>query len=818
MKEMKEIERKEPNKEEIQKILKQNILKLFAQIKKGCKRNICYNIYCANNIICKNSKYILYFIFHSIEYKNQKDEKILKDLIQLNEEMNNKYNTYDHFERFKCNENNEILEIEKKFENFSVEPNYDYAINLFEDEKCLPKINIDLSKLIAYYKNDKSTVDDLTKEISLFNQYFSDLTKSINLKNCESLHQKSIIYYLFYFMTRCFFYVCFHNNFIVSLSTAKTFQIFFNNFLEIINSVKLWLENDIKNSSMIINEENKNPNNKKFKKKINQILYESFSILCKYPNEFNEFILRCHNFLSIVLFSIDLYSMKDDREVAHIDENEYSLFQTFIKCFGVIHEINDYFSILDYKSFYNNSISKHLNLKRDFRVYIKNQKIRKKRKKEEKKKMSIDNNDNKNYNENDKYKIDISDDDDCKLEDDDDEEEEEIEKIKNKEDKIEFTMFDYIWLFSTSAKNEIIKLFNTRKQKLILSSSLTLNIRRDHLIEDTLNGLSNPDLNFQSKLRINFKGEKGIDQGGVSKEFFILLIRQIFEPNYGMFNYNTKTRLYWFNHFSFEPKIKYELIGTIFALAIYNNTILDVKLPICVYKKLLGIKPTLEDLKECDEELYNNLNFILNQNNPKLEEELDTNFTVVDDKFGEKIIIHLKPDGDKIMVNNENKEEYVKLYINWFFNKSIEEYFNCFEKGFYKIFHKSLINILTPEELELIICGTQYLDFYELKRVCTYENYDKNSESIKFFWEILLDFNQEEKKKFLSFVTGCDRAPIDGLGSLVITVSNGGINVDKLPTAHTCFNTLVLPDYKDKEKMKKALLTAINFSEGFGFA
>ena len=754
MKEMKEIERKEPNKEEIQKILKQNILKLFAQIKKGCKRNICYNIYCANNIICKNSKYILYFIFHSIEYKNQKDEKILKDLIQLNEEMNNKYNTYDHFERFKCNENTEILEIEKKFENFSVEPNYDYAINLFEDEKCLPKINIDLSKLIAYYKNDKSTVDDLTKEISLFNQYFSDLTKSINLKNCESLHQKSIIYYLFYFMTRCFFYVCFHNNFIVSLSTAKTFQIFFNNFLEIINSAKLWLENDIKNSSMIINEENKNPNNKKFKKKINQILYESFSILCKYPNEFNEFIFRCHNFLSIVLFSIDLYSMKDDREVAHIDENEYSLFQTFIKCFGVIHEINDYFSILDYKSFYNNSISKHLNLKRDFRVYIKNQKIRKKRKKEEKKKMSIDNNDNKNYNENDKYKIDISDDDDCKIEDDD-EEEEEIEKIKNKEDKIEFTMFDYIWLFSTSAKNEIIKLFNTRKQKLILSSSLTLNIRRDHLIEDTLNGLSNPDLNFQSKLRINFKGEKGIDQGGVSKEFFILLIRQIFEPNYGMFNYNSKTRLYWFNHFSFEPKIKYELIGT---------------------------------------------------------------FTVVDDKFGEKIIIHLKPDGDKIMVNNENKEEYVKLYINWFFNKSIEEYFNCFEKGFYKIFHKSLINILTPEELELIICGTQYLDFYELKRVCTYENYDKNSESIKFFWEILLDFNQEEKKKFLSFVTGCDRAPIDGLGSLVITVSNGGINVDKLPTAHTCFNTLVLPDYKDKEKMKKALLTAINFSEGFGFA
>ena len=53
------LESKEPNKEEIQKILKQNLLKLFSQVKKGCKRKICYNTLCANNAICKNSKNIL---------------------------------------------------------------------------------------------------------------------------------------------------------------------------------------------------------------------------------------------------------------------------------------------------------------------------------------------------------------------------------------------------------------------------------------------------------------------------------------------------------------------------------------------------------------------------------------------------------------------------------------------------------------------------------------------------------------------------------------------------------------------------------------
>ena len=554
--------------------------------------------------------------------------------------------------------------------------------------------------------------------------------------------------------------------------------------------------------------------------------------------------MNCHNFLSLLLFSIDQFTIIDDKEVPHIDEDIYSLFQTFVRSFNVIHEMNEYCSIIDNEMFYNEGISKDLNLRRDFQMFLKNEKIKKRKKKEEQKnqkgKLNIN---EKIEEEKEKNKI--------EFDDDINGEEEEEEKEKNKDDeymdkdkekdkdKLEFTLFDYMWLFNTSAKNDIIRLFNGRKQRSQFFKSLQrrnpndnlnffdiffnsnkfnlqLNIRRDHLIEDTLNELEKNRQNLQNELKVKFVGEQGVDQGGVRKEFFILVIRQIFDPNYGMFNYNEKTRLFWFNHYSFEPNIKYELIGTIFGLAIYNGTILDVKLPISIYKKLLGIKPTFEDLKECDMELYNNLNYILKQDNPKLEEELDSNFTVIDDKFGEKIEIPLKPGGDKIMINNLNKEEYVELYTDWYFNKSIDGYFRSFEKGFYKVFNKSLTKILTPNELELILCGTQILDFHELKIAAQYEEYEKNSETIKYFWEILFDFNEEEKKKFLSFVTGCDRAPIDGLGSLSITITNGGNDLNQLPTAHTCFNNLILPDYKDKEKMKKSLLTAINYSEGFG--
>ena len=117
--------------------------------------------------------------------------------------------------------------------------------------------------------------------------------------------------------------------------------------------------------------------------------------------------------------------------------------------------------------------------------------------------------------------------------------------------------------------------------------------------------------------------------------------------------------------------------------------------------------------------------------------------------------------------------------------------------------------------MELIICGTKNLDFNELKKSVKYEGYNEDSITIKYFWEILLELNEEEKKKFLFFVTGCDRAPIDGLGSLPFAITRNA-NINELPSSHTCFNHLILPDYQNKENMKIKIQTAINYSEGFG--
>jgi len=84
------------------------------------------------------------------------------------------------------------------------------------------------------------------------------------------------------------------------------------------------------------------------------------------------------------------------------------------------------------------------------------------------------------------------------------------------------------------------------------------------------------------------------------------------------------------------------------------------------------------------------------------------------------------------------------------------------------------------------------------------------------FWSVVHELDLDQKKRFLFFATGSDRAPVGGLGTMPFYVMKHGEDSDQLPSAHTCFNHLLLPAYKTKEKLKEKLLIAISNSEGFG--
>lgn len=120
---------------------------------------------------------------------------------------------------------------------------------------------------------------------------------------------------------------------------------------------------------------------------------------------------------------------------------------------------------------------------------------------------------------------------------------------------------------------------NATFNQILGDAHFTVKIRRDFLLEDSLNAIVK-DGTTQSKikkpLRVIFENEPAIDEGGVKKEFFQLLMKELFNPEYGMFVYNPDNRLYWFNGQTYESNINFELIGLLLALAPNNQVILNI--------------------------------------------------------------------------------------------------------------------------------------------------------------------------------------------------------------------------------------------------
>lgn len=218
-----------------------------------------------------------------------------------------------------------------------------------------------------------------------------------------------------------------------------------------------------------------------------------------------------------------------------------------------------------------------------------------------------------------------------------------------------------------------------------------------------------------------------------------------------------------------------------------------------------------------DEDMYRTLCFLRDTDQTNIEDTIGTNFEVEVENFGSKEVIELKPNGSNIPLTFENKQEYIDLYLDWKFNISVEKFYKPFYTGFYKVADKTIFEIIESDDLELIICGTQDLNFKDLEKgSMVTDGFTKESQTVKDFWEIVHEFDYSLKKKFLFFLSGCDRAPIKGLSSLRMVIGKHGPDSDSLPCAHTCFNYLLIPDYNNKEKLKGRLLLAIENSEGFG--
>ncbi|XP_032273373.1 E3 ubiquitin-protein ligase NEDD4 isoform X3 [Phoca vitulina] len=363
------------------------------------------------------------------------------------------------------------------------------------------------------------------------------------------------------------------------------------------------------------------------------------------------------------------------------------------------------------------------------------------------------------------------------------------------------------------------------KKQTDIPNKFEMKLRRATVLEDSyrrIMGVKRADF-LKARLWIEFDGEKGLDYGGVAREWFFLISKEMFNPYYGLFEYsatdnytlqiNPNSGLCNEDHLSY-----FKFIGRVAGMAVYHGKLLDGFFIRPFYKMMLHKPITLHDMESVDSEYYNSLRWIL-ENDPT---ELDLRFVIDEELFGQTHQHELKIGGSEIVVTNKNKKEYIYLVIQWRFVNRIQKQMAAFKEGFFELIPQDLIKIFDENELELLMCGLGDVDVNDWREHTKYKNgYGVNHQVIQWFWKAVLMMDSEKRIRLLQFVTGTSRVPMNGFAELYgsngpqsFTVEQWG-TPEKLPRAHTCFNRLDLPPYESFEELWDKLQMAIENTQGF---
>lgn len=383
--------------------------------------------------------------------------------------------------------------------------------------------------------------------------------------------------------------------------------------------------------------------------------------------------------------------------------------------------------------------------------------------------------------------------------------------------------------------------FNSIMSRKAINQYLVLKVRRDCLVEDSFRSVSEVVGTGQEEikkgLRIEFLGEEGLDSGGLRKEWFLLLVREVFDPEHGLFVYDEDSHYCYFNPGTFETSDQFFLVGAVLGLAIYNSTILDVALPPFAFRKLLASAPTytgpatsclrpnsgysLEDLAEFRPTLAKGLRQLL-EFDGEVKETFCRDFVAVSERYGQLVEVPLCPNGENRAVTNGNRHEFVDLYIKYLLDTSVARQYEPFKRGFFTVCGGNALSLFRPEEIELLVRGSdEALDVATLRTVAIYDGWGKGIDAsdepvVNWFWDAFGKASAKDQRKLLSFITSSDRIPAMGATSLVIKIICLGDHSNRFPIARTCFNMLGLYRYRKRSVLEDKLWRAVIESEGFG--
>ncbi|XP_046882909.1 E3 ubiquitin-protein ligase HECTD3-like [Hypomesus transpacificus] len=254
---------------------------------------------------------------------------------------------------------------------------------------------------------------------------------------------------------------------------------------------------------------------------------------------------------------------------------------------------------------------------------------------------------------------------------------------------------------------------------------------------------------------------------------------------------------------------KYEWIGQLMGGAFRGKDFLVLALPGLVWKQLTGEAVSWsKDFPAVDSVLVKLLEAMENMDQETFEF-----------KFGQELVyttllsdgqlVDLIPGGSSVVVRYEDRREFIRLVQK----SRLEEckpQIAAMHAGLVKVVPQAVLDLLTWQEVEKKVCGDPEITVEALKRLTHFEDLKPTDVQVQYFWEALMNFTNEDRSRFLRFVTGRSRLPAP-MG--IFPEGQSSETTDGLPKSSTCSSTLYLPNYTSakicEEKLRYAAYNCV---------
>ncbi|KAI3836912.1 hypothetical protein MKW98_005245 [Papaver atlanticum] len=353
-----------------------------------------------------------------------------------------------------------------------------------------------------------------------------------------------------------------------------------------------------------------------------------------------------------------------------------------------------------------------------------------------------------------------------------------------------------------------------------------------HRVEYT-NGTRQRILIDRSQLLTTSFNEFACEMGtgpGVFREWIFLVCQALFDPKNSLFLACPSDRRRFFPNpvtMDMRQLDYFTFCGRMVALALTYEVQVGITFDRAFFKQLSGEVISLEDVCQADPFLYNSCRNILDMDADFVDSDaMALTFVKENEEFGTTKTVELCHNGNSIAVNSNNREEYIKLILHHSYVKPISEKVAYFARGFGEILCEqnlqSIFRYLELKDLDLMLCGSdQALSVREWKAHTDYSGYEESDEQICWFWKVVSGMSVEQQRQLLFFWTSVKYLPSIGFSSLSshLCINKTSASRYHLPSSHTCFYQLVLPQYPSLAVMKKNLLVVCreHASSSFGF-